>query len=110
MNKVTTAIKSVNKLGLGAMAIIAIAMMSFKAPSDNFATKKWSFDSSAPAGSQYHDITSLQQSSGTVIRDYRCDDAETSCTKEYDASIDPNVNPMATPLSTVQGTFILEDN
>jgi hypothetical protein len=106
MEKFKNALKSVNKLGLVAIAVVAVATMAFT-PAKNLATKKYSYDPSAPAGSKWTDVTSLQQTSGGVTRDYRCSGTENTCTAEFD--VNPNINPSAIPSNEVEGNFVLED-
>jgi len=111
VNRITTAFKSVNKLGLGAMVIIAIAMMSFKASESNrLATNygKVAVSPSNPSG--WMDLSGLtRQDEGPFDENtYRCEQVEETCTAEFST---PPVNHSSTPLagSAIQGEFIIND-
>lgn len=106
MEKFKNALKSVNKFGLGAIMLVAFATMAFT-PAKNLATKKYSYNPSAPAGSKWTDVTLLQQSIPGQPRDYTCSGTQNTCTAEFD--VDPNTNPSAIPSNQVYGNFALED-
>ncbi|WP_316805327.1 hypothetical protein [Pedobacter nototheniae] len=107
MERFKNALKSVNKIGLMALVLVAFATMAFT-PSKNLAMKKWSYDPTAPAGHRWADITGQQQSDEENTRDYLCNGAEQICTAEFDESIDPDVTP-STPLNVVEGQFVPEN-
>ena len=111
VNKITTAIKSVNKLGLGAMAIVAIAMMSFKAPENKKLAPiygKVAVSPSNPSG--WQDLSGLtRQDEGPFDENtYRCEQADETCTAEFST---PPANHSSTPLvgSATEGDFIIND-
>lgn len=102
MSKIVNALKSVNKFGLLAIMLVAFATMAFKAESKRFATKTWGNDNGT-----WVDLTGkTEQTMPGGPGDYRCEEAETVCTAEFDDTIsNPNVgNP--TPLSTHPGEYV----
>lgn len=78
VNKFTTTIKSVNKLGLGAMAIIAIAMMSFKAPAKNATAQKYGWDQEHEEWVLIQDLT-MDNSNTPAPNTYRCELSSSKC-------------------------------
>lgn len=109
MKTLFNALKGINKFGLALVALTAITLMSFTAAKQATVNKKYSYDPSQPAGSQWTDVSHLQQSDENELRDYRCDFSSEICTAEFDENINPNTTP-ATPMNIVPGDFVLEDN
>ncbi|AMP99816.1 hypothetical protein AY601_2942 [Pedobacter cryoconitis] len=103
MEKFKNALKSVNKFGILAIALVAFATMAFT-PAKNLAVKKWGYN---PSTSQWVEITGLEQSDRENTRDYKCTSSLNNCSAEFDASQNPNIDA-SSPQNIVPGTFAFE--
>lgn len=105
MEKFKNALKSVNKLGLLALVLVAFSTLAFKASNEKLAMKKW-----ANVSGTWVDVNLLQQSNGEETNDYRCTGAQNTCTAEFpDTITDPNSDPLAVPSNIINGNFSYED-
>jgi hypothetical protein len=90
MEKFKNALKSVNKFGILALALVAFATMAFKAPATQ--NVKWGYDQ--------------EQSQWVPAPDdnYSCDGVTDFCTRLYPLNQDPNIDD-TNYSGEISGTF-----
>lgn len=89
INKVKETLKSVNKLGLAAIMLIAFATMAFTP--EKKTTTLYGFDRSTE---QWTDLTGITE--GLAVGNYQCDTDPNNenCTAEFDHSPSPEEQPL----------------